>query len=400
MAPYLAVYISNHRHINPLQQAGASLFILEHYHHSPRSFITKQSEQSSLKDLATHIHSLGLSPWLNLEKIHHPRDIDELKTTHINTFKDLNIRHFRIHDLGLVPLFRKHYPEATLCYAAEFGNSHLASVHTLSKHVQAQQLSNDCPLESLKKIRQHCPTHPLWLQIHGPILIQYSKRRYIQQLEQAHPKQQGIIRLIQDEELPNRHFKIYDSPLGHCMFANFDRCLLKVLPQLLSCKLDTWLIDGRGESLDYTLAALKAYTKALQDIDPQQKTWTCPKDIWDPLQETSPRPLTAVYFSANNSDRERPSKHPIPENAQKIATVCNIEKGKFITLKLAKHCPTLHTGDTLLISTPSGKLITLSISFLNNTLQRPLSTSQSQRFINTHWQKGIEVNSKVFLSAL
>lgn len=396
MPPQLAITLQKSLHLEKLIQAGADTFYIEHSQYSPRSFICNQDEEENIKNLVNNIHKFKKIAWLNLEKRFHPDDITALIDT-LPHFKEWQLRHFRIQDLGLIKVFEEHYPEATLCYVAEFGNSNHLSVKSLEHKLAQQQLSNDCPLPSLKRIRQQCPNSHLSIQVHGPILLQYSKRRYIQSIENS--RDFGLIRYIEDEELPNRAFKVYDSPLGHCMFAHFDRCLIKELPKLLDCQLDTWFIDSRGEEISYALAALRAFKKAISDIqqkqDPQQ--WRCPPDDFNALQAASPRALTPAFFKANLSDRERPNSRPIPDNAQKIGSIIDVIKGQQCSLLLDPHAPMLKKNSSLLIATPSGKIIPLTITKLLNAQQSPITSSQNYDFVSVNWQKGIEVKSWVFI---
>eukprot|EP01048_Picozoa_sp_COSAG05_P032299 COSAG05_NODE_12292_length_474_cov_0.552000_1_plen_123_part_10 len=118
-----AVYITQADHIRPLLHAGATQFIIETAQYSPRNFIHNKNEHDSLETLTKALHTEQITAWLNIEKICHPSDITQLRNTDIPYFKTLKITHFRVHDLGLIQLFNEYYPEATLCYAAEFGNS-------------------------------------------------------------------------------------------------------------------------------------------------------------------------------------------------------------------------------------------------------------------------------------
>ena len=396
MIPQLATTLQKSLHLEKLIHAGADTFYIEHSQYSPRSFVCHQDEEESIEKLVNHIHTFKKTAWLNLEKRFHPNDISELIAT-IPLFKKWRLCHFRIQDLGLINVFENHYPEATLCYVAEFGNSNHLSVKSLETNLNHQQLSNDCPLASIKTIRQHCPDSHLSYQVHGPILLQYSKRRYLQNIEKS--PQFGLIRYIEDDELPHRPFKVYDSPLGHCMFAHFDRCLIKELPKLLTCQLNSWFIDGRGEDLNYRLAAIKAFKRAITDCTNIKKPqeWRCPTPLFKELQEASPRSLTPAFFKANLSDRERPNSRPIPNDAQKIGIIIDVIKGQQCSILLDPHAPVLKKKTPLLIATPSGKNISLSITKLLNAQQAPLTSSQNHDFISINWQKGIEVKSWLFI---
>ena len=106
------------------------------------------------------------------------------------------------------------------------------------------------------------------IQVQGPILIQYSNRRFMagfksqQGQRPLDPDSESIItKVANDAEFPSRLYPFYDNPHGHFMYLFYDRCLLNQLDKLKNLPLSGWLIDGRGESDNYFKTALCLYKK-------------------------------------------------------------------------------------------------------------------------------------------
>ena len=94
--------------------------------------------------------------------------------------------------------------------------------------------------------------------VQGPILIQYSRRRFLSDLYESDPT--TPIRLdAEDADLPQRQFTFLNTPFGHFMFAQFHRSLAVYNDKLTSLINTSWLIDARGESTNYFQTALDVY---------------------------------------------------------------------------------------------------------------------------------------------
>ena len=83
------------------------------------------------------------------------------------------------------------------------------------------------------------------IQVQGPILIQYSNRRYIagfksqSGLKPVNPDTDPIIKKIaNDEEFPTRLYPFYDNPHGHFMYLFYDRCLINQIEKLKKFAVD------------------------------------------------------------------------------------------------------------------------------------------------------------------
>ena len=195
MKPKLLCYASTPKQIHAFINAGASDIIIEDARLSVRSMQHPWPPTSQLRDIISKAKQTfpNKQLWINIEKIAHPHDIKSL-TTLITRLKKDQVNAFRIQDLGVLSLFKSIHPKAKLWYAPEFGYSSIEAIKHMSPHCHVHHISNDCPITNIKKYRK-TSSQPLSIQIFGPILIQYSQRRYISYLENT---QEALISTITD----------------------------------------------------------------------------------------------------------------------------------------------------------------------------------------------------------
>ena len=151
-------------------------------------------------------------------------------------------------------------PDTNVTFSQEMGNANIHSVKAYASQVTRQQFSLDITYTDMLQFSKNSTTE-FECYIQGPILIQHSKRRYLESISEQNPNDAANIihRIAQDEDYPGRRFDFYDNPHGHFMYAYFDRCLLRHIPELVELDLNGWIIDARGESDEYLSVALAVY---------------------------------------------------------------------------------------------------------------------------------------------
>jgi len=384
MAKY-STFVQHQDQIKPLIHAGIDHLILEDSKIAIRSFSDDFTTPGFDKFLQLEKTARHLNPHIeisiNCDLMAHDRHFPLLDQL-VKTLSSTPIRNIRLQDPGLLYYFKSHLPDIKCHLNLETGNHNTKGLLSYAQHYHSQTLSNDVPYSELQHIRNTC-SFPLEIQIFGPLLIQYSNRRFLDGTDTitTNASHNRYIKLAQDQDFPGRHFKFYDNPHGHFMFAYFDRCLLKALKDLHSLNIDYWLIDGRGESLDYTLNALHAF---------QSKT----PPIFKTFQTLFPRPLKLGFFRANHTDQVQLSNpHMRKDHLEWTGTVVDLIKSKAITIEC--HHP-IKKGDELIVVSPRHNDHHLTITRLQTLNQTPLDQSNDHPYIQIPWYKGARNGARLF----
>jgi collagenase-like PrtC family protease len=393
--PKLVTFISNHTQLKFAITSGADHLILEDSKVAVRSYsddfsILHFEKISILAQTAKQIDpDIILS--VNCDLLMHERHIPIL-LNFISTLKKNNLDRIRIQDPGLIAFFKEHYPTASIELAYEIGNQNYKSMAFYQDHTLRQVISNDVSKDNIAIMKNKLNTE-LEVQVQGPILIQYSNRRFLTGLDDNKDtdNKTPIKRIAQDEQYLGRDFNFYDNQHGHFMFLYFDRCLLKMINDLGKLQLDSWLIDARGESEEYFKTCLSLYKKARDGFVKEGK-WTASESDFKQLADVSVRPQRPGFFRVNKTDQIRRKKH-IDINTQLIGTVLDSIKEEIVTLELETE---LKTGDKVILKNPKGLEKEITISKLKSLTGEELSNAISGQLVQTPWQKYLAPKVKLY----
>ncbi len=399
--PELVTFASSEEEVLRSIDAGSDHLVLEDSKLSLRSFSDdfKMAGFDKIKQLALAAKEkkpdIVLS--FNCDILAHEHHFPLIKQA-LETLRTLPLSSIRVQDMGLLPYLKVHYPQFRRHFAAEIGNHNRESVSFFNTLAERQILSNELPYVELSDIIQNTRSE-YEIQVHGPILIQYSYRRFLAGLEapaQGVPSESyaPIIRIAQDQEYPGRHFQFYDNPHGHLMYLYFDRCLISYLPQLFSLNLHAWLIDSRGESEAYRDTAIRCYKQERDAYLENPSRWALSPKTMDMLTSVSRRPLKGGFFRANQTDQTW--RVPLPselQNLQKVGTVVDSIKGRLLTLECEE---TIQREDVLTFWTPDHRQIHFPVHTMWDLRHQLLASSEGHLLIQLPWIKGVIPKSQVF----
>ena len=232
----------------------------------------------------------------NLDGIYTDHELSIIQSTINDRALDQLFNACRIQDPGLIVWLKQHYPHLHIQFNPETGIQNTPAIQTLHQHgIHRLILNHETPYSVIRDLPKKFPTLEFEVFVQGPILIQYSRRRFLSDLYDADPN--IPIRVdAEDEELPERLFTFLNTSFGHFMFAQFHRSLAKYsdkLGQLDGC---SWLIDSRGESTSYLNTCIDLYMNldsyASDDISNKIHH----------LMSESKKPQKPGFFLSNNTD--------------------------------------------------------------------------------------------------
>ena len=311
----------------------------------------------------------------------------------------------RLQDPGLSLFIRKVFPLAALHLTTETGNMNYRGIqHYLSEpggSFNQVTFNNELPISEMKNIINNTPSNIKFeLQVHGPLLIQYTQRNLLtmkfNNLKQC---------LIEEISRPGHFFPMLDNNHGTFLYYRADKNLLWFIPELLDLKLTYWLIDGRGQSKDYLTKAIKYYqqqmVECLNQLDQKnKKKWRPSKEVLNSLSQTSSRPFIRGFFLANNSDRslrfkQRPFEKRKLSNIPIVGKILDVKRPKWL---IVEAITTLKIGEYSLIDT-NNQVQTIEINEILSIHNEPIAEAQPGELIKIPWYKGITPQSILTLKS-
>ena len=388
MNPEIVTFASTKDRITLAINAGADHLILEDSKVSIRSFESHYSVPhfDHLVTLIDHARSLSktITLCVNCDIMVHERHYPVLEVFY-KTIRATEIDTIRIQDPGLIPYFKSVWPDVKLHFAQETGNHNIKSIGYYSKFCERQILNNELTSQEIKHTVSVVPSS-YEIQVQGPLLIQYSNRRFMAGHTQSEDEPVTLTRYANDQDYPGREFVFQDNPHGHFMYVYFDRCLLRSIAELQSCSLAGWLIDARGESDAYFSKCISLYKTA--------QTRSLTMDDFTALETVARRAQKPGFFKANFTDRVRKSPYAsLPENSMCVGTVVDVIREKWITIRTEDD---FQVGDVLTISSPRAKLVTLTIEQIKDVQFKDIPSTAKHPLVLIKWRKGVLAKSKVY----
>ena len=381
----LITYANSCDKIDFAVSCGITHIILNDAQLSIRSFEDYTDDDSFSHLLRLITHCRRKHPYLILSiqcdmLFHHTKDT--LIKQFVTAIQSQDIDYIRVQDIGLLHYFSEVLPQTKLIFLSEMSNNNWRSIEAIASKAQRQTLNMELPHTSIKAIQDKVNTD-FECVVQGPILIQYSHRRFMAGLNPdiSNPEQkESIHRLAQDEDYPGRRFSFLDNPHGHFMFAYFDRCLLSCAPLLTNLHLSGWIIDDRGESDDYLKQACILYKHAL--------TQHSAIDI-SPLEEVATRPQKPGFFKANQTDRRRYKSNFMTDitGFEKVAQILDAEKDKRISFECQRP---IKRGDELHAFHPKIDSCSLVIDALWDMAGNKVSEGKPGQVLQIPYIKGIQ----------
>jgi collagenase-like PrtC family protease len=380
-------FVNQKENIQPLIEAGVRHLILEDPKVSIRCFASSvEPGFTIISDMIAIARSIepDIKLSINCDMMAHESHFP-LLTELANYIKSDPTLCIRLQDPGLLRFFRDILPEHPLHLNLETGNHSITSMQAFARYATSQTVSNEVPATTLGAIRNEIKT-PLEILVFGPLLIQYSPRRFLHgapDIKSDLSAENRYIKYAQDTQFPGRTFKFFDNAHGHFMYAFFDRCLLNAYDSLQNLKMDDWLFDGRGESLDYIQTAIGCF----RDYN---------ENAFSQLQAKVPRPLKLGFFRANHTDQVHISKPHMRHNTKEwVGTVVDILKGEAIVIECLS---SVSVGTAVSIITPKQTEITTTIHRMFSLSKNQLITvtPDTHCYFTIPWEKGVLNGSRIY----
>lgn len=392
MTPKFTTFCSSPKTLETALAAGIDALILEDPKLSLRSYeLTYHPGFDHILDLANAAiaHNPKIELAFNLDIMIHHDHIPLIKIL-VETLKKSPIQTIRMQDPGLVVWLKQELPHFKFHLNLETGNNNKLGIQTYAQTFSSQTLNNELPFTEIQNIRKEMKTG-LEIQVHGPILIQYSKRRYLADAENNHSE--DLIRLSHDNDYPGRIYPFYDNIHGHLMYLYFDRCLIQDLPKLCELNMDSWLFDGRGQTPEYLGTAIRLFKEELYRLQTLKSEWQLDITHWETLKSVSPRPLKPGFFRANLTDQDRENAWETVRNAPHLATVLDFEKGQFFAIEIHRPFP---KETTFTLISPKGKQVEIELTSFFDLSQKKLEGPPQTGIALVPWQKGISAQSRIY----
>jgi len=172
--------------------------------------------------------------------------------------------------------------------------------------VERVVLARELTLEEIEEIKAKTNIE-LEIFIHGAMCMSYSGRCLISNYMIGRDSNRGSCAqpcrwnyALVEERRPGVYYPIEEDSSGSYIFNSNDMCLLKELPLLLRCEIDSFKIEGRMKSIFYVATIVRAYRKVLDSLEKNEVVdW----EYWyQELDKISHRAYSTGFLLNNQKD--------------------------------------------------------------------------------------------------
>ncbi len=216
----------------------------------------------------------------------HNRDIDHF-LAELDYFRSYPIDSFIIQDIGMVPIIRKHFPEAALHLSTQANCINREAVKMYRDlGFKRVVLGREASLNEIREIKDAVPEMELEVFAHGAMCIAYSGRCLMSAYltgrsanggfcshscrweygVRANLPQSGALAL-EEKERPGEYFPVFEGEDFTAVLSSKDLCMIDHLDDMKKAGVDSLKIEGRMKSIYYVALVTRAYRKALDALE-------------------------------------------------------------------------------------------------------------------------------------
>jgi putative protease len=248
----LLVTVRKRENISRFADSYADGFIM-----ADRQF-SSSADCNDLRECVRQAHSFNRKLYVRCDRLYQQQELPELKEF-LKMLDDIKADGIIYSDIGVFKLMGELGISCQGIYAPETLLTNYYDIEDIKNDgVDGCVISKDIPLQDVYDIAERCPDY-CFVRIHGPILIAYSRRRYIAsylQNEEEHTEGYFLQEETRDTLLP-----LVEKKEGSWLYGTVLQSL-SVFNELLQKPFRGFIIDNICDDDQQTLRILELYKEA------------------------------------------------------------------------------------------------------------------------------------------
>lgn len=261
--PELLVTAGDTMQVTKLIEAGATAILVGEAKYASR--LTGEFTLDMIADVIADVHKRGAKLYVSMNNMMDNKTV-ALLPEYLKKLVELKVDAVVYGDPSVLMAARVHAPNMKLHWNAEMTSTNYKTAEYwakrgTSRYVTARELNMDEIIDTKQK-----SDIELEVQVHGMTAIYHSKRHLLTSYENYQLNKTELKSIageknlyLMEDDRPEERFPIYEDQYGTHVMSSDDICMLENLHELLEIKVDSFKIEGIFKSLDYNVAAVKAY---------------------------------------------------------------------------------------------------------------------------------------------
>ena len=208
-------------------------------------------------------------------------------------------------DLGVMDAVRERLPDMEIHVSTQAGICSPASALSYARlGARRLVLARELTLEEIRAIRAALPEEvELEAFIHGSMCVSYSGRCMLSNELTGRDGNRGACAqpcrwnyMLVEEKRPEQPLPIETNELGTFILSSKDMCMIEHIPELMSCGIDSFKIEGRMKSAYYTAVVTNAYRMAMDAYIADPERFAYREEWLRELESVSHREYCTGYY--------------------------------------------------------------------------------------------------------
>ncbi|MDY2959684.1 MAG: U32 family peptidase [Hornefia sp.] len=257
-----------------------------------------------IEDGVKFAHQSGCKCYMTLNIYAHNEDIKPLEK-YLKKIKHIPIDAFLISDPGILSLVKEILPGAELHLSTQANmTNYRTAKFWYDMGVRRLVVARELSIEEIRKLSGKIPEDmTLESFVHGAMCISYSGRCLLSNVMTQRDANRGLCAhpcryryAVMEEKRPGEYYPVEEDARGTYIFNSKDLCMIKHIPELISCGIASAKIEGRIKSLYYVATVIHAYRQAIDAYYENPDNYTFKEEWFEELQKASHREFTTGFY--------------------------------------------------------------------------------------------------------
>lgn len=324
---------------------------------------------SNLKAGIAFAKERGVRIYLALNIFARDEDIEGIRS-YLESIAPFGIDAVIVSDYGVFKLVRDEFPSFRIHLSTQANVTNLESVKLWqSLGVDRVTLAREVTLPDLVRIAQNSKIETEVF-VHGAICVAYSGRCLLSKYLTGRDSNRGECAqscrwkyYLVEEERPGEYHPVCEDSNGTYFFNSKDLCLAKHVPDLLEAEIDSFKIEGRMKSINYTATVTRIYREIIDSYRASPANFAFLAKWQEELEKVSHREYTEGFI-VNGEEKEIPDSPGYVRLYDFVGLVKEFIPQNQVAKVLTKDC--IRKGDILEAFNPDGRTLSFEVEKILN----------------------------------
>ncbi len=365
-----------------------------------RAFAENFSEDE-LKNAIEYAHSLGKKVYITVNIFANNSDIDRLPE-YFRYLESIKADAVIVSDLGVFQTARESAPDLTIHVSTQANTVNFAAAKMWHK-LGAKRiiLAREASIDDIRRIRDELPDDAeIEAFVHGAMCMSYSGRCLLSNFmtgrganhgECAQPCRWGYH--VVEEKRPGQFIPVMEDERGTYIFNANDLCMIEHIKELAEAGVESFKIEGRMKTINYTATVTKQYRAAIDAFERDPEGFKVDPYWLEELDKASHRPFsTGFFFGKPDANSQCYDNSMYMRDYGFIGKVLGYDaERKLIKIEQRNH---FKVGETVEFMPPNGKHTVLTLTeILNENYESVPTAPHPQQTVYIPFDEEVQVHS-------